>query len=44
MIGTVRVRVIDAQITVTCADGTCFTGSYRLATSLTDPDATPPTR
>ncbi|MFE9174304.1 IS4 family transposase [Streptomyces kebangsaanensis] len=36
VIGTVRVRVIDAQITVTCADGTCFTGSYRLATSLTD--------
>ncbi|MFJ1656694.1 hypothetical protein ACIOC2_36105 [Streptomyces sp. NPDC088337] len=36
VIGTVRVRVTDAQITVTCADGTCFTGSYRLATSLTD--------
>ena len=37
VIGTVKVRVIDAQITVTCADGTTFTGSYRLATTLTDP-------
>ncbi|WP_456302976.1 IS4 family transposase [Streptomyces mirabilis] len=36
VIGTVRVRVIDAQITVTCTDGTVFTGSYRLATTLTD--------
>ncbi|MCH0558426.1 IS4 family transposase [Streptomyces sp. MUM 16J] len=35
-IGTVRVRVIDAQVTVTCADGTVFTGSYRLVTTLTD--------
>ncbi|SEG20656.1 hypothetical protein SAMN05444920_102193 [Nonomuraea solani] len=24
-IGTVKVRIIDAQITVTCADGTVFT-------------------
>ncbi|WP_405885827.1 MULTISPECIES: IS4 family transposase [unclassified Streptomyces] len=37
VIGTVKVRVIDAQITVTCTDGTVFTGSYRLATTLTDP-------
>ncbi|WP_409474688.1 IS4 family transposase [Streptomyces sp. HC307] len=36
VIGGVRVRVIDAQITVTCADGTVFTGAYRLATTLTD--------
>ncbi len=36
VIGTARVRVIDAQITVTCADGTVFTGSYRLVTTLTD--------
>ncbi|MGI5143025.1 transposase [Streptomyces sp. CA-106110] len=36
VIGTVRVRVIDAQITVTCADGTVFTRSYRLVTTLTD--------
>jgi hypothetical protein len=36
VIGTVNLRIIDAQITVTCADGTVFTGSYRLATTLTD--------
>ncbi|MFD9797010.1 IS4 family transposase [Streptomyces sp. NPDC059070] len=36
VVGTVPVRIIDAQITVTCADGTAFTGSYRLATTLTD--------
>ncbi|WP_307524268.1 IS4 family transposase [Streptomyces umbrinus] len=35
-IGTVKVRVIDTQIAVTCADGTSFTGSYRLVTPLTD--------
>lgn len=36
VIGAIHVRVIDAQITVTCADGTAFTGSYRLVTSLVD--------
>lgn len=36
VIGTVPVRVIDAQITVTCTDGTVFTGFYRLVTTLTD--------
>lgn len=36
MIGTVKVRIIDAEITVTCADGTWFSGSYRLVTTLTD--------
>jgi hypothetical protein len=36
VIGTVRVRVVEAHITVTCQDGTTFTGSYRLATTLTD--------
>ncbi|MET8099633.1 hypothetical protein ABZV29_24660 [Streptomyces sp. NPDC005236] len=36
VIGTERVRVIDAVITVACADGTVFTGSYRLVTTLTD--------
>lgn len=36
VIGTVRVRIVDAQITVTCADGTTFTGAYRLVTTLTD--------
>ncbi|MFF7356733.1 transposase [Streptomyces filipinensis] len=36
VIGTVNVRIIDAEITVTCSDGTVFTGSYRLVTTLTD--------
>jgi hypothetical protein len=35
-IGAVRVRVIDARITVTVAGGTTFTGTYRLVTTLTD--------
>jgi hypothetical protein len=39
-IGTLRVRVIDAQIAVTTADGT-RTGSYRLITTLLDPDTHP---
>ncbi|MFI7296804.1 hypothetical protein [Streptomyces sp. NPDC050121] len=29
-------RIIDAQIAVTVTDGTSFTGSYRLVTTLTD--------
>lgn len=36
VIATVAVRTIDAEITVTCAGGTVFTGSYRLVTTLTD--------
>ncbi|SED58171.1 IS4 family transposase [Streptomyces sp. Ag109_O5-10] len=36
VIGTVNVRVIDAEVTVTCADGTVFAGSYRLVTTLTN--------
>jgi hypothetical protein len=32
----VRVRIIEASITVTCADGTRFDGAYRLVTTLTD--------
>ncbi|WP_176709877.1 hypothetical protein [Streptomyces sp. Wb2n-11] len=36
MIGTEKIRVIGATIMVTCADGTVFTGSYRLVTTLTD--------
>ncbi|MBN0049161.1 IS4 family transposase [Streptomyces actuosus] len=36
VIGNVKVRIIDAQIAVTCADGTSFTGSYRLVTTLAD--------
>ena len=35
-IGAVRVRVVDARITVTVKDGTTFTGTYRLVTTLTD--------
>lgn len=36
VIGAVRVRIIDANVMVTCADGTTFTASYRLATTLAD--------
>ncbi|QKW47124.1 transposase [Streptomyces microflavus] len=36
VIAAEKVRVIDTNITVTCADGTVFTGSYRLVTTLTD--------
>ena len=32
----VNVRIIEAVITVTCADATGFEGSYRLVTTLTD--------
>jgi hypothetical protein len=35
-LGDLHVRIIDAHLTVTCADGTRYTGSYRLATTLTD--------
>jgi Insertion element 4 transposase N-terminal/Transposase DDE domain len=34
--GDLPVRIIQAQVTVTCADGTAYTGSYRLATTLAD--------
>ena len=43
MIGTVKVRIIDVQIAVACADGTSFTGSYRLVTTLTDAHCYPAT-
>ena len=36
-IGTLTVRIITADITVTCADDTSYTANYRLATTLTDP-------
>jgi hypothetical protein len=36
-IGTLTVRIITADITVTCADGTHYTATYRLATTLCDP-------
>ena len=35
-IGELAVRIITADITVTCADGTRYTANYRLATTLTD--------
>jgi Insertion element 4 transposase N-terminal/Transposase DDE domain len=36
-IGEMTVRIITAEITVTCAEGTRYTASYRLATTLLDP-------
>jgi Insertion element 4 transposase N-terminal/Transposase DDE domain len=36
VIGGVKVRIITAEVTVTCADGTRYGGSYRLATTLLD--------
>jgi hypothetical protein len=36
LIGGVKVRIITASVTVTCADGTRYGGSYRLATTLLD--------
>ena len=35
-IGELTVRVIAADVTVTCADGTRYTASYRLASTLLD--------
>ena len=34
--GGVKVRIIEASVTVTCHDGTRYGGSYRLATTLLD--------
>jgi hypothetical protein len=42
-IGTVPVRIITAQVTVTCHDGRRYGGSYRVATTLTDHRAWPAT-
>jgi Insertion element 4 transposase N-terminal/Transposase DDE domain len=36
-IGELTVRIITADVTVTCADATRYTAHYRLATTLTDP-------
>jgi transposase IS4-like protein/DDE family transposase len=36
VIGGVQVRIITAQVTVTCHDGTRYGASYRLATTLLD--------
>ena len=41
VIGGMKVRIIAAQITVTCHDGTRYGGSYRLATTLLDHRAYP---
>jgi Insertion element 4 transposase N-terminal/Transposase DDE domain len=41
LIGGVKVRIIAAQVTVTCHDGTRYGGSYRLATTLLDHRAYP---
>lgn len=41
LIGGVKVRIIAAQVTVTCHDGTTYGGCYRLATTLTDWRACP---
>ncbi|VBA47302.1 hypothetical protein LAUMK13_05788 [Mycobacterium innocens] len=35
-IGDLKVRIITAEITVSCPDGTSYTAAYRLATTLTD--------
>jgi hypothetical protein len=35
-IGELTVRIIAADVTVTCADGTRYTGRYRLASTLLD--------
>src|SRR5699024_2789392 len=35
-LGPLRVRVITANVHVTCADGTSYGDSYRLLTTLTD--------
>jgi hypothetical protein len=41
LIGGVKVRIIEASVTVTCHDGTRYGGSYRLATTLLDHRAYP---
>jgi hypothetical protein len=41
VIGGVKVRIIAAEVTVTCHDGTAYGGWYRLATTLLDHRAFP---
>ena len=41
LIGGVKVRVIAASVTVTCADGSRYGGTYRFATTLLDHRAHP---
>jgi hypothetical protein len=44
VIGGVKVRIIAAEVTVTCHDGTVYGGWYRLATTLLDHRAFPAAR
>jgi hypothetical protein len=44
VIGGVKVRIIAAEVTVTCHDGTTYGGWYRLATTLLDHRAFPAQR
>ncbi|MGP4102450.1 hypothetical protein [Nonomuraea sp. KM90] len=32
--GTLRIRIIEARVTVTCTDGTTFTGTYALRPTM----------
>jgi len=41
LIGGVKVRIIEASVTVTCHDGTTYGGLYRFATTLLDHRAYP---
>ena len=41
LIGGVKVRIIAASVTVTCHDGTTYSGVYRVATTLLDHRAYP---
>jgi hypothetical protein len=41
LIGGVKVRIIAASVTVSCHDGTTYSGTYRLATTLLDHRAYP---
>jgi hypothetical protein len=41
LIGGVKVRIIEASVTVTCHDGTIYGGVYRFATTLLDHRAYP---
>jgi hypothetical protein len=41
LIGAVKVRIITAEVTVTCHDGTTYGGVWRLATTLLDHRACP---
>jgi hypothetical protein len=41
VIGGIKVRIIHAEVTVTCHDGTCYGDVYRLAATLLDHRAYP---